>query len=279
MQTSKSFQPSDWAVINVSSTPVLIASIIIIFFVIRSLYRLYLHPLAGIPGPKLAALTGLYEAYFDNNPRNPGRFWVQISRLHEIYGPIVRISPWEVHIRDHAWAASNEGPYRFGLKTRKPRRYYANLGKEESVNSSYGHDAHKMRREAAAPFFRTENVVHFGVPLVERLVETLIGRLRAARDTELGSGVVDLGVAFRALTTDAASGFVFGGADLGNLRARDFSAASYAQYRRFTQIGVLARQFPGLQQMIRSTLLMLPKGYKPKRMAPTSDYFAVSSRN
>lgn len=47
-------------------------------------YRLYLGPLAGFPGPRLAALTGWYETYFDCWRR--GRYWVEIEKMHEIYG-------------------------------------------------------------------------------------------------------------------------------------------------------------------------------------------------
>ncbi|PKX96413.1 cytochrome P450 [Aspergillus novofumigatus IBT 16806] len=60
--------------------------------------RLYLSPIARFPGPKLAALTHLYEFYWDTICC--GQFTFQIGRLHEKYGPIVRISPTELHIND-----------------------------------------------------------------------------------------------------------------------------------------------------------------------------------
>ena len=46
--------------------------------------RLYLSPLAKIPGPKLAAFTKLYEVYYDlvDGPRFP---WV-VEDLHRRYG-------------------------------------------------------------------------------------------------------------------------------------------------------------------------------------------------
>ena len=49
-----------------------------------AIYRLYLHPLANIPGPKLAALTYFYEIYF--NIVKPGMFVWEIKRLHDVYG-------------------------------------------------------------------------------------------------------------------------------------------------------------------------------------------------
>jgi hypothetical protein len=55
-----------------------------IWLVTLAAYRLFLGPLAHFPGPKLAALTGWYETYFDCWKR--GRYWVEIERMHKKYG-------------------------------------------------------------------------------------------------------------------------------------------------------------------------------------------------
>jgi len=75
----------------------------------------YLSPLAAFPGPKLAALTVAYQAYYDI--WLGGQFFKQIDELHKKFGksgstnfetrimltqtgPIVRINPHEIHIND-----------------------------------------------------------------------------------------------------------------------------------------------------------------------------------
>lgn len=47
-------------------------------------YRLFLHPLAKFPGPKLAAISTLYEGYYD--VVHQGRYLWQIEKLHKQYG-------------------------------------------------------------------------------------------------------------------------------------------------------------------------------------------------
>lgn len=48
------------------------------------IYRLYLTPSAKFPGPRLAALTFLYEGYYDVWCK--GRYTWKIRELHEEYG-------------------------------------------------------------------------------------------------------------------------------------------------------------------------------------------------
>lgn len=56
-----------------------------IHYVVRALYNLSpLHPLWHVPGPKLAAATFLYEAWFELVLG--GMYTSEISRLHDIYG-------------------------------------------------------------------------------------------------------------------------------------------------------------------------------------------------
>ncbi|CEL06536.1 hypothetical protein ASPCAL09709 [Aspergillus calidoustus] len=70
----------------------------LVLLVSRTIYRLYFHPLSHIPGPKLAAATHLYEFYYD--VWRSGRYLFEIEKMHRQYGPIVRITPREIHIND-----------------------------------------------------------------------------------------------------------------------------------------------------------------------------------
>lgn len=61
-----------------------IVTIIVLYYVTLALYRLYLHPLARFPGPKLAAVTRLYEGYYDLY--QGGQYTFKIAELHKQYG-------------------------------------------------------------------------------------------------------------------------------------------------------------------------------------------------
>lgn len=62
-----------WGLVLASATLLLVA-----------VYRLLLSPLAGVPGPKIAALTAWYEFYWDC-PRQ-GHYMFKIEEMHQKYG-------------------------------------------------------------------------------------------------------------------------------------------------------------------------------------------------
>ncbi|CRK29863.1 hypothetical protein BN1723_014292 [Verticillium longisporum] len=55
-------------------------------------YRLALHPLARVPGPKLAAISNVWHALHVRD----GRMFALGKTLHKKYGPVVRVGPNEV---------------------------------------------------------------------------------------------------------------------------------------------------------------------------------------
>jgi hypothetical protein len=57
---------------------------VLVWLVSLAIYRIYLSPIAHIPGPKLAALTQWYETYYD--VYLGGQFTLHQKELHEKYG-------------------------------------------------------------------------------------------------------------------------------------------------------------------------------------------------
>lgn len=68
---------------SAATLPVL-AACIAAYLLALALYRLFLHPLAKFPGPRLAAVTSWYEGYYEIVKN--GQYTRHISRLHDHYG-------------------------------------------------------------------------------------------------------------------------------------------------------------------------------------------------
>ncbi|KAI1405185.1 putative cytochrome P450 [Hypoxylon fuscum] len=200
------------------------------------LYRLTFHPLARIPGPVLAGATGLYEAYHDCIKEGGGRYWVEIEKMHQQYGPIVRINPWEVHIADPDWNAV----YKYSSKASKPRWFYFRFfGKFPSTNVAETHALHQMRRGPLQVYFASSNIQRY-MPTIVAQIDNLCSRLRAA-----DGQVVSLSDAFRCLATDVATGFAFG-APFGHLNEPTFDHEFNCCVRTIMGAGTWSRHTFGL---------------------------------
>lgn len=65
-------------------TIILPVTLVLAYIISITVYRLYFHPLAKFPGPKLAALTKWYEFYYDVVCR--GHFTFKTQAMHKKYG-------------------------------------------------------------------------------------------------------------------------------------------------------------------------------------------------
>lgn len=105
-----------------------------------------------------------------------GKYRVKIAQLHEIYGPVLRINPEELHFTDpefydtiYASAASGKKRDRWPFALRA-------FNVQESVLGTYSHDHHRLRRSALNPFFSNASVKRLQ-PVVDRLIERFLGKL------------------------------------------------------------------------------------------------------
>ncbi|KAI0120912.1 cytochrome P450 [Hypoxylon sp. NC0597] len=162
-------------------------------------YRLFLHPLAQYPGPRLAAISRWYEAYYD--VVLGGQYTSKIAELHRIYGPIIRISPYELHVSDPAFF---DTLYRMDGRWDKYAWAYDAFGAKRSTLFGSDHDAHRARRRAIAPFFSKQNVVA-RQDLLRRNIDKLCRRI-----SNLTGSTFNLGAAVSAFARDNANEYILG---------------------------------------------------------------------
>ncbi|KAF2733668.1 cytochrome P450 [Polyplosphaeria fusca] len=148
------------ALLAVSSLPTLLAigvCLLVAHGLVLAIYRLTLHPLARFPGPKLSAATGWYEFYLDIF-RGPGQtFAFEIDRMHERYGPIVRINSHEIHVSDPNFF---DTLYAGSSAVRNKYAPSAHVqGTPEGIFGTIDHGIHKKRRGAISQYFSKQSVL------------------------------------------------------------------------------------------------------------------------
>lgn len=77
---------SDMAFVTLLSATALSA---LLYLLGLTVWRLFLHPLAGVPGPKIAALTAWYEFYWDC-PRQ-GQYVFRVQEMHREFGKLLTL--------------------------------------------------------------------------------------------------------------------------------------------------------------------------------------------
>ncbi|KAL4862989.1 hypothetical protein BDV12DRAFT_206853 [Aspergillus spectabilis] len=172
------------------------------YIALLSIYRLYFHPLSHIPGPKLAAITHGYEFYF--NVIKGGLFIWEVERMHKVYGPIVRINPREVHIRDPEYY---EEIYASSARKRnKDPALIAKFGLKGSGFSTVDAETHRQRRAPVERFF-SKRLIEHNEALIYKSIDKLLYYLDEAHRSDT---VVSLDAGFAALTSDIIYEYVYG---------------------------------------------------------------------
>ncbi|BAE64645.1 unnamed protein product [Aspergillus oryzae RIB40] len=168
---------------------------------VEAIRRLFSHSLSHIPGPRLAALTWWYEFYYD--AVQSGQYVFKIQELHKQYGPIIRITPDEVHINDVGYLDTIYAPsmtrldkYDYQLRT---------LRVPGGVGTTADYYLHRIRREALPPFFSKRNVLWLESVITEK-VNQLCGLIAKHAATETP---VNLSDAFYGFSNYVVNNFLF----------------------------------------------------------------------
>ncbi|TVY42774.1 Cytochrome P450 monooxygenase [Lachnellula subtilissima] len=148
-------------------TPASFILVLGVYFMSITVYRLRFSPIAKFPGPKIAAISGWYEAYYDIVKR--GKYLYEIEKMHAIYGPVVRINPWELNIKDpefytELFVAANT------RRTEKWASSFAGLGFDDTHIATVSHELHRKRRKPLAPFFTRRSLESVEVKIAEKAV-------------------------------------------------------------------------------------------------------------
>ncbi|KAI0398145.1 cytochrome p450 monooxygenase [Xylariaceae sp. FL0594] len=142
-------------------------------------YNIYLHPLRNFPGPFLARATNLWRT----RKILTGDLPHTVRRLHEEYGPVVRISPFELSfVESQAWR-DIYGHHGGAYEMTKDDRFYRPMGRQvpDSIVSADREHHGFLRRQLSHGF--SERALRDQEPVFRHYVDLLMARLEEfARD-------------------------------------------------------------------------------------------------
>ncbi|KEF57549.1 uncharacterized protein A1O9_05466 [Exophiala aquamarina CBS 119918] len=186
-------------------------------------------------GPKLAGLTRWYEFYYE--VIRQGNFTFHIQDLHKRYGPIVRVTPNELHIIDSDYF---EELYVKSGKLDKYRPFSARFGTDESFLTAPSHEYHRVLRNAVAPFSKRK-IMDFQ-PVIRSKLDKLVTKIEGYISS---GGVLALHRAWTAFSGDVVTEFCFAKA-YDHLDSPDFKDAFHGGMHAACESSNVLMQFPWL---------------------------------
>jgi cytochrome P450 len=128
-----------------------------------------------------------------------GQYTFKIGRMHEKYGPIIRINPYELHVSSPEFIEKlYTGP---GKRRHRWSWMTAQFGLPEAMFGTSDHDSHRIRRAAVNPFF-SKGAVRKLQPIVDERIDALLGRFR---QFQASGEPITLDYAFSAYTNGRSS--------------------------------------------------------------------------
>ncbi|KAJ5599862.1 cytochrome P450 [Penicillium hetheringtonii] len=226
----------------------------LLYLAVQTIYRLYFHPLRKIPGPKLAAASSAYEFYF--NVIKGGKFIWEIERLHEVYGPIIRIAPTEIHIKDPSYYEEIYAPY--SRRREKPEKFYRQFDVDGSAFVTVSSELHRERRTPLSKWFSKSATTDM-IPIIHKNLDKLCAQLYSAYKSHK---VIKIDAGFASLTSDIINGY-FLGCNTGNLDKEDFNESVRDGINGILQNSHLFFFFPFIAKIIEVLPLPVLKWINP----------------
>ncbi|KAL8696037.1 MAG: hypothetical protein Q9224_003006 [Gallowayella concinna] len=160
-------------------------------------------------------------------------------------GPIVRISPYELHIDDPEYYDE----LYVGPSTRRTLKYewsVRGFGPTHFTFSTISHELHRSRRGAVAPFFSKALVQQFE-PSVQAMIQKLASRLDKLKETGTIINMIDM---YPCLTSDIICQYAFG-APYGYLEMPEFAPLWHKAVMDASEGFHFFKQFPWLESALR----------------------------
>ncbi|GAD94164.1 hypothetical protein AN8309.2 [Paecilomyces variotii No. 5] len=236
-------------VYNIGNTLLLLSISIGSYAVLVAFYRLYLSPLSRFPGPRIAAVTWLYEFYHD--AIRGGKYVWEIEKMHQRYGPVVRINPEELHVSDPDFYSVL---YSQQQRRNKTVIYSKQFGTPDAAIGTVEHHVHRMRRAALNPFFSKAGVYRLE-SVIQQKVDLMLDRLAEFR--KLGRPI-PLDVMFPAFTNDVVMEYAFARSDH-RLEHPDFDALFHETMLSFSVLNHWTKHMNWILTLGQSIPLWLAK--------------------
>lgn len=165
-----------------------------------------------------------------------------------ISGPIVRITPHEIHIKDPSYYDSI---YTNSKKLNKDPNFVGLFGSPQSMIATVDHAHHRFRRGILASFFSKRSITTL-TPVIRAKILRLMERLHGfhGKTTDKGSRVVDLSAAFAALTADIITHYSYG-ESIGFLDSESFRSEVRAAIMETEELDHITRLFPFVLTVMR----------------------------